>query len=111
MTEPGTGPGTGDRAWFRFRYRFALVVPVPVPVWCEIQFQSGPSRDVSWHPLQVLIYQNLIFQKPITKIVLKSIRGKGRKYRVKSYEGVQDWTRKWRRTQVGSAQVITNGGN
>ena len=28
MTEPGTGSGTGDRAWYR--YRIALVVPVPV---------------------------------------------------------------------------------
>ena len=26
VTEPDTGPGTGDRAWYRFRYR------------CEIQF-------------------------------------------------------------------------
>ena len=28
VTEPGTGSGTGDRAW----YRIALVIPVPVPV-------------------------------------------------------------------------------
>ena len=28
VTEPGTGPATGDRAW----YRIALVVLVPAPV-------------------------------------------------------------------------------
>ena len=32
MTEPGTGHGTVDRAWYRFRDRISLVVPVPVRV-------------------------------------------------------------------------------
>ena len=44
MTEPGTGPGTSNRAWYRFqyRYRISLVVPVLVPVPVQNSVPVGP---------------------------------------------------------------------
>ena len=40
VTEPGTGLGTGDRAWYR--YRISLVVPVPV----RNSVPIGPSAQM-----------------------------------------------------------------